>query len=479
MRRIIIAVVILAVVVAASWFMYQATANEKEPPPPDYEVYAVEAGDIASTVSTTGSIEPAFSANLAFRGAGVIDAVYPQVGDSVRSGDVLARLGTDELQLALEQAQINKRLAEIRVAQAQLEPEAIDIAASESAIESAHANIVAARASYQDLLNGPTASQRLAAEASEKRAKVLLDAAQRAYNEIAHMPQAAMFPQAIQLEQSTIDYEVAKANVQNTLTTATAGQKAAALAQIAGAESAIVQAEAALARLQRGASQEDLDVLQAQVDQADIAVRQAQLALANTELVASIDGVVSSINIRANEMPTPGLPAISLTDTSDFHVELNVDEIDIAQLALGQPVLITVDALEDVELTGNVSQIDPVAGSGGLTPGNAIVTYRVTIVIDPTDVQLRPSLTAAVSITTDEARGVVVLPNRVIRLDRQTGQPYVEVIEDGIPQRRDIFIGLRNEQFSEIVSGIEIGDELAVRRTNTGDVIRQQMFGGG
>ncbi len=479
MRRIIIAVVILAVVVAASWFMYQATANEKEPPPPDYEVYAVEAGDIASTVSTTGSIEPAFSANLAFRGAGVIDAVYPQVGDSVRSGDVLARLGTDELQLALEQAQINKRLAEIRVAQAQLEPEAIDIAASESAIESAHANIVAARASYQDLLNGPTASQRLAAEASEKRAKVLLDAAQRAYNEIAHMPQAAMFPQAIQLEQSTIDYEVAKANVQNTLTTATAGQKAAALAQIAGAESAIVQAEAALARLQRGASQEDLDVLQAQVDQADIAVRQAQLALANTELVASIDGVVSSINIRANEMPTPGLPAISLTDTSDFHVELNVDEIDIAQLALGQPVLITVDALEDVELTGNVSQIDPVAGSGGLTPGNAIVTYRVTIAIDPTDVQLRPSLTAAVSITTDEARGVVVLPNRVIRLDRQTGQPYVEVIEDGIPQRRDIFIGLRNEQFSEIVSGIEIGDELAVRRTNTGDVIRQQMFGGG
>ncbi len=479
MRRIIIAVVILAVVVAASWFMYQATANEKEPPPPDYEVYAVEAGDIASTVSTTGSIEPAFSANLAFRGAGVIDAVYPQVGDSVRSGDVLARLGTDELQLALEQAQINKRLAEIRVAQAQLEPEAIDIAASESAIESAHANIVAARASYQDLLNGPTASQRLAAEASEKRAKVLLDAAQRAYNEIAHMPQAAMFPQAIQLEQSTIDYEVAKANVQNTLTTATAGQKAAALAQIAGAESAIVQAEAALARLQRGASQEDLDVLQAQVDQADIAVRQAQLALANTELVASIDGVVSSINIRANEMPTPGLPAISLTDTSDFHVELNVDEIDIAQLALGQPVLITVDALEDVELTGNVSQIDPGAGSGGLTPGNAIVTYRVTIAIDPTDVQLRPSLTAAVSITTDEARGVVVLPNRVIRLDRQTGQPYVEVIEDGIPQRRDIFIGLRNEQFSEIVSGIEIGDELAVRRTNTGDVIRQQMFGGG
>jgi HlyD family secretion protein len=479
MRRIIIAIVILAVVIAASWFMYSVTAKEKEPPPPDYEVYTVASGDIAATVSSTGSVEPAAEANLAFRGAGVVDVVYPQVGDRVEAGDILARLETEELQLALDQAQINKKLAEIRLAQAQKEPESIDIAAAEAAVESARANAEAARASYQDLLNGPTTSQREAAEANEKRAKVMLDAAQRAYNEIAHMPQAAMLPQAVQLEQATIDYEVAKANVKNTLAPATSGQKTGALAQIAAAESAIVQAEAALERLKRGASSEDIDVLKAQVDQADIAVRQAQLALANTELVAPISGVISAINIRANEIPTPGLPAITLTDTSDFHVELNVDEIDIAQLTLGQPVVITVDALDDATLTGIVSKIDPVAGSGGFTPNNAIVTYRVTIAIDPTDASLRPGLTAAVSITTDEARDVVVLPNRVIRLDQQTGQPYVEVIEDGIPRRRDIVIGLRNEQFSEIVSGLEVGEQLAVRRTSTSDVLRQQMFGGG
>ena len=72
-----------------------------------------------------------------------------------------------------------------------------------------------------------------------------------------------------------------------------------------------------------------------------------------------------------------------------------------------------------------------------------------------------------------------MLPNRVIRIDRQTGQPYVEKIVDGVPQRVDIEIGLRNEQFSEVVSGLEVGDEIAVRRTDTGEVLRQQMFGGG
>lgn len=481
MRRIIVAVIVLVIVLGGSWFAYQVTAQEKEPPPPDYETYEVATGDIASTVSTTGSIEPAAEVNLAFRATGLVDEVYVDVGDNVKTGDILASLDTNDMLLTLEQAQINKRLAEIRLAQAQREPNAVDIAAAEAAVESARANLAAARAAYQDLLRGPSDAQRLAMEANEKRAKVQLDAAQRAYNEIDHLPNAAMLPQAVQLQQATIEYEVAKANVENTLAPPTAGQKAQALAQIAGAESAVVQAEAALDRLTRGTAKEDLEALQIQVDQAEIAVKQAERALENTELFAPIDGVVSAINIRSNEFPTPGLPAIVLTDTSGFHIELNVDEIDIAQLAVGQPALVTVDALNDLELNGVVSQIDPVAGSGlpGAGGGGGIVTYRVRIDIEPTDVPLRPGLTAAVSIVTDEARDIIVLPNRVIRIDRQTGQPYVEKIVDGVPQRVDIEIGLRNEQFSEIVSGLEVGDEIAVRRTATGEILRQQMFGGG
>ena len=120
-----------------------------------------------------------------------------------------------------------------------------------------------------------------------------------------------------------------------------------------------MQAEATLDRLTRGPAEEDLAALQVQVDQADIAVRQAESALENTELTAPIDGVVSAINIRPNEVPNPALPAIVLTDTSDFHIELDVDEIDIAQLAVGQPAVVTIDALNDLELNGVVSRIEP------------------------------------------------------------------------------------------------------------------------
>ena len=197
--------------------------------------------------------------------------------------------------------------------------------------------------------------------------------------------------------------------------------------------------------------------MQAQVDQAGVAVKQAELALKNSELVAPIAAVVGTVNIRANEFPPPGLPAIVLSDDAGYEIELNVDEIDIAQLGVGQPVLITIDALEDAELTGEVSRIAPLAESGASGRTGGIVTYLVTIAIDESDAPLRAGLTAAVTITTDEARDVVVLPNRVMRIDRQTGQPYVFKIVDGIPQLVDVEIGLRNEQFSEVLSGVEAG----------------------
>jgi HlyD family secretion protein len=103
----------------------------------------------------------------------------------------------------------------------------------------------------------------------------------------------------------------------------------------------------------------------------------------------------------------------------------------------------------------------------------------VRVDIDPTGRPLRPGLTATVTMTTAEARQVVVLPNRVMRLDRQTGITYVEKLVNGVPQRVDLKLGLRNEQFSQVLEGLQPGDQLAVRRTDTGEVLRRQFFGGG
>jgi hypothetical protein len=167
-----------------------------------------------------------------------------------------------------------------------------------------------------------------------------------------------------------------------------------------------------------------------------------------------------------------------VADPEGFHIKLNVDELDIGQVEVGQTALITVDALNDTNLTGVVTRIAPVANT---TPvgGSSIVTYEVIINLDPTALPLRSGMTATVSIITDKAENVIVIPNRVMHLDETTKQPFVEKLVDDVPTRVDIVLGLRNEQYSEVVKGLQEGDVLVIRRIDTGDILRKQIFGGG
>jgi len=478
MRRFIILLILLVVVIGGAWFAYQTISKKKEPPAPDYQVYTVTRGDIYATVSSTGVIEPSEEVKLSFRGSGKVKEILVDVGDEVVKDQLLAHLEDDELQLQLKQAQTNRKLAEANLAKAETPADELEIAAARAQLESARAQAEAARAAYQDLLRGPTAAQRKVAESQFKRAEVALKHAQEAYDQIAHLPNASMTPQSIQLQQATIDYETAKANLAVTLAPPTESQKAQALAQIAAADAAVAQAEASLQRLTEGAKPTDLAVLETQVEQSDIGVESAELALRNTQLTSPIDGVVGIINIRTNEFPNPSLPAMVIADPEGFHIKLNVDELDIGQIEVGQTAMITVDALDDAQLTGVVARIAPVANSAAVG-GSAIVTYEVIINLDPTDLPLRSGMTATVAIVTDKAEGVIIIPNRVMHLDETTRTPYVEKIVDGAPTRVDITLGLRNEQYSEVTSGLEEGDELAIRRIDTGEMLRRQMFGGG
>lgn len=480
MRRLLIALLVIVVVGGLSWVAYQATAQEKQPPPPDYEVYTVAKGDIASTVTSSGSIEPAAEVNLTFRASGPVATLGVLAGDTVTKDQVLAALQNDDLVLARQQASAGERLAQARLAQAQRPPEPAEVSAAQAALESAQAGLAATESALKQLLAGSTEAQRRVAEANRERARVGLEAAQSAFDRIAGQPNASMMPQALQLQQATIEYEAAKASLENSQAPANASQRAQALAQIAQARSAVAQAEANLDRLTRGAAKEDLEILQVQAEQAHLSIQQAELAMKNSELIAPIDGVIGAVNIRLNEIPSPGQPAIILTDPSGFHIDLNVDEIDIGKLSTGQPVTVTIDALDNAQLAGKVSRIAPISiNSSSVNPASTgVVSYRVRVDVDPTDLPLRSGMTTTVVVTTNEARDSVVIPNRVIRVDRQNGTTYVEKMVDSVPTRTDIVIGLRNEQFSQVVSGLSAGDQLAVRRTDSSEALRQ-VFGGG
>jgi HlyD family secretion protein len=489
MKRFITIVFLIALIAVGGWFAYNfyVAPIQAQSDAPTYETVTVQRGAIASTVSATGSIEPQDQASLIFRGAGMVSDVFVEVGQSVESGQLLAQLDTTDLTLALANAKVAQEIATAQLAKLEEPPSMMDVAAAQAAVEvaqagvaSAEASLASAQASYGNLFSGPTDAQQVINEAQLRQAEINLKQAQQAYNKIKDQPDAGMMPQSQQLEQATVNYEVAKAQAAKTVEPVNQAQQSQGLNQIAQAQSAIRQAQAQVVNarnnldtLLEGPSEEDLIIARAQVKQAQLSVLQAENSLANARLIAPIAGVVSEVTIKVGEIANSARPAVVLTDLRDFEMKVLVDEIDVRQVEVGQPVRLSVDALPGIDIPGKVTEIAPVASIV-----NNVVAYEVTIVPEPSDEPLRAGMSATSIITTANVDDVILAPNRFITIDRNTGEAYVFKMVDGAPVRQQVELGLRNERESQILAGLQDGDELAFVTQSAEEQLRGALFGG-
>ena len=462
MRRALVILIVLAVVVAVSWVGYEQFGKAKAQAAPDYETVNVDRGDVSSTVSATGSVLPEREANLNFQGAGTVAKVAVEIGDRIDAGQVLAELDTTDLDLAVRQAEIALHQTEAQLKQLSEGPDASDVAAAVAALESAQVG-------YEQVLKGSDNDQLAAARAQVEQARVALEQAQQAYDQIKDQPNAGMFPQSLQLQQATISHDTAQANYRVTARGANASQVAAAQAQIA-------QAQSALDRLERGASSAQVEVAQAAVDQARLGVEQAKRRLDNARIVAPWAGIVTAVNAVEGTL-TGGLggPAIQIADTAKYHLDVQVDELDVAGLAEGQTVTVEVDALPEQTLTGSLISVAPAAET---TPTGG-VSYKVRIDIDPSEALLRAGMSATATILASTRDNVLLIPNRAVQIERDTGQTYVERLVDGIPQKVEVRLGLRTEQQSEVRDGLAEGDQVIIRNRSSLEKLQQTFEGGG
>lgn len=485
MRRILIILIVVVALGAGGWWVYQNYFAETEEPVVEREEATVKAGTLTALVNATGTMLPESQTTLSFKSPGRVDQVLVEEGQGVRADEVLAQLETTDLAFAIDQAEIAAAQAEMSVdlaavglasAQAQLlkaqqDAAEYDLAAAQSAVDSA-------RATYRRLVSGPTAEEKRVARASLDQAEASRDQAQAAYDQVADRADVAMLPQSLQLEQATSAYEVAKANYELTM-------RPASNADLTAARSAIIQAEASLARLLEGISDEDLLVAQLGVEQAHIGVDQAQIGvdqaqlsldqalhgLEGTVLAAPHTGKITMVGIKEGEL-TGGQPAFILTDLSEYHVDVTVDEIDIGRVAEGQPVTVTLDALPGELLTG---WVDTIADTAEFDTG--VVSYKVTVRIDPSNAPLRVGMTANVDIVTERRDGVLLVPNRFVRIDRTTGQAFVDKLVGGEIVSTEIQIGLRDETFSEVLAGLEEGDVVVLVKESSREQLRRVMQG--
>ena len=280
-----------------------------------------------------------------------------------------------------------------------------------------------------------------------------LEQAQQAYDDVLNFwktrDYAPLSPQKTRLDQAQNNYDVALANCNLTRSGINDGAVRSALAQLE-------QAKANLANLTNPRSEKAI-IAQAQMEQARLSLEQARLRLAQASLVAPFDGTLLSIDYQVGDSVAPGRPAIVLADLRQLHIDTGVDELDIAQVSVGQPVEITLDALPGERLTGQVAEIEPAPTSGAATS-----EYPVRIELSSTDGSVRIGMTAALNILVARKENVVLVPNWALRLDPDTGEVFVMVQRAGRSTQVPVTLGLRNETYSEVLTGLEPGDVVGI-----------------
>ncbi|MEW5720852.1 MAG: biotin/lipoyl-binding protein, partial [Chloroflexota bacterium] len=238
-----------------------------------------------SLVTAKGNLVPNQFAWLSFGVGGTVAQVAAKENDKSKSGDVIARLDTRDLELQAQNAQDALAVAMTTLAQAKTPARSDEIAGAE-------ANLRTAQANYAKVKSGVSGPELQIALANLAKAQAAVAQAQAAYDRIggASNPEIGMTPQALALQQATLDYQIAKANYDLKVKV-----DAAALA---AAEAQVVNAQAALSVKKEGARPADLAVLDARVKQAQTAVEQAQAALAKAVLLAPFDGTLTSLRLR-------------------------------------------------------------------------------------------------------------------------------------------------------------------------------------
>ena len=310
-------------------------------------------------------------------------------------------------------------------------------------------------------------------------------------------------PESLALQNATIDAQQAQASYNALLEHPTAAELATALARVAEAEAQLAQieagvepqkrvadavvaaaqaqrdiAQAQLDRLMAGASAAELAVAQAGVEQADVAVDSARLTLDRAVLKAPIQGTVARVDMEVGEYAGPQKPVVTLFGESQFTIEADVDEVDIGWIGIGQEVQISFDAFPDRTLTGRVVTIAPQA-----SVDVGVVSYLVTIATDPTDLPLRAGMTANTDMVKDKRDDALLVPNQAIAVDPETGVKYVARKTPSGVERVEITTGLSTDLYSEVLSGLEEGDQVVVSSASAREelqgVMGGSLFGGG
>ena len=203
-----------------------------------------------------------------------------------------------------------------------------------------------------------------------------------------------------------------------------------------------------------GATAQDIEAQQAQVSQAQASVASVRAKLANSKIVAPISGLVTICDAKIGQVATPGTTLIAIISSNKLEADVQVPEIDIGKIAIGDPVTMNFDAFPNESFKGKVFYIDPAQ-----TLNQGAVDYKVKVSFDTVDQRLKSGLTVNLNIETKTDENALILPQYAVEQNDQG--TFIEKIVNNKASTTAVTLGIQDQNGNvEILTGVQEGDKV-------------------
>lgn len=469
---------------------------------PKYILSSVSKGSIITTVTGSGQVSANNQIDIQSKASGNIIGVYVIPGQIVKTGTLLAEVDSRDAYLSLQSAQITyDKFVEAA------KPE--DVKAAQTALGSSYNEgwnaISSIFVDYPSLISGMDSlfygtsgylnntnnlQRSDVSRAYVEKAGVSYDSAKNQYqvilaeyNSLSRSSDSTsidklisntekmlrMMAEALKNTQSTVSFIIQNESDTSSTATTAANNVNSWLSNINTHLSGILSAQTSITN-----NQNTLNDLVQGPDSLDIAaqkisLQKQQLSYQNYFIRAPFDGVIAKVSATVGS--TAGTVATIVSNQKVATISLN--EVDVSKIKVNDKVNITFDAIDGLNITGQVAEIDLVG-----TASQGVVSYNVKIVFDTQDDRVKSGMSANASIITESKQDILVIPSSSIKT--QNGVSYVEyfdqkyqdaeagagVISTALPLSKQIEIGLSDDTNTEIISGLSEGDQVVSRTVN-------------
>jgi multidrug efflux pump subunit AcrA (membrane-fusion protein) len=192
--------------------------------------------------------------------------------------------------------------------------------------------------------------------------------------------------------------------------------------------------------------------------------------LADYTVRSTIAGTVASIDVKVGDSVSSATAAVTVI-SKQYTAELSLNEVDATNVKVGQKATLTFDAVEDLTISGEVTEVDSVG-----TVSSGVVTYDIVVAFDMQDARVKVGMSATVSIITDIKQNVLLISNSAVKssgdvyyVEKFVGSDANNIIADQLEQTQ-VEIGSTNDTDTEIISGLSEGDQVLLRTVSSSTI---------